>query len=254
MRELIGDAWEELTGYDGRFVRTFRRLLRQPGSLTLEVLEGRRARYVSPVRIYLVASVLYFVIAAAAPNVRQPAAPVLPGSNVTIDLRDPEASTRRLSPEQRAEALKSVERAPWWGRPLLRAAVLDPAGFRRRVAEAVPRMLFALVPVFAGIVSLFYRGRQFSQHLIFALHVHTVVFLGQAVRASANFTGSLVAVYVTAAIVSLLVVGYALRAFRKVYAESWPWILAKAAAIAVLYAIAAALAMAVVMVTVVWRG
>ena len=50
LRELAGDAWQELSGYDGRVVRTFRSLMRRPGALTLEVLEGHRARYVSPVR------------------------------------------------------------------------------------------------------------------------------------------------------------------------------------------------------------
>ena len=44
LRELAGDAWQELSGYDGRVVRTFRSLTRRPGALTLEVLEGHRAR------------------------------------------------------------------------------------------------------------------------------------------------------------------------------------------------------------------
>src|SRR5215207_3013124 len=41
-RELAGDAWQELSGWDGRFVRTFRILIRYPGVLTIEALEGRR--------------------------------------------------------------------------------------------------------------------------------------------------------------------------------------------------------------------
>ena len=40
LRELVGDAWQELSGYDGRVLRTFRHLMRWPGALTLEVLEG----------------------------------------------------------------------------------------------------------------------------------------------------------------------------------------------------------------------
>ena len=27
VREMLGDAWQELSGYDGRFARTFRTLL-----------------------------------------------------------------------------------------------------------------------------------------------------------------------------------------------------------------------------------
>ena len=59
VRELAGDAWHELSGYDGRIMSTIRGLVR-PGFLTREYLEGRRAHYVPPVRLYLVVSVVYF--------------------------------------------------------------------------------------------------------------------------------------------------------------------------------------------------
>lgn len=249
MRELAGDAWQELSGYDGRFMRTVRRLLRRPGSLTVEVLEGHRARYVSPVRLYLVASVLYFLVAAAAPNLRQPPAPVIPGSTHTIDLANPEVANARLTPEQRADLLKSVERAPWLVRPMLRSAVTDPAAFRGRVLENLPHTLFALVPIFAAIVSLFYRRRRFSQHLIFALHLHTVVFIAQAVREAVNFTGSFAVVRIADAIVTGVVVVYALLAFRRVYDERWTRILLKSAGIAVIYLIVGLVAL---MVTFAW--
>ena len=65
--ELAGDAWQELSGYDGRIAATFRGLL-HPGRLTLEYLQGRRARYLPPIRLYLIASVTYFLLAAAAPD------------------------------------------------------------------------------------------------------------------------------------------------------------------------------------------
>ena len=38
--------------------------------LTHEFLEGRRARYISPLRLYLVASLVYFVLAANASETR----------------------------------------------------------------------------------------------------------------------------------------------------------------------------------------
>src|SRR5437763_7136925 len=56
VRDLMVDAFWELSGWDGRFASTVRALLRRPGLLTLEFLNGRRARYLSPVRLYLMAS------------------------------------------------------------------------------------------------------------------------------------------------------------------------------------------------------
>ena len=66
VKELAGDAWQELTGYDGRIAATLRGLW-HPGRLTIEYLRGHRAAYLPPVRVYLIASLVYFVIAAAAP-------------------------------------------------------------------------------------------------------------------------------------------------------------------------------------------
>jgi hypothetical protein len=236
MREMVGDAWEELSGYDGRFARTFRMLLRRPGALTVDVLEGRRARYVSPVRVYLVASVLYFLVAAATPNLR-PVATVLPGKDrITIDLSS--GGVADLPPELRQKALDTIERAPWFIKPMLRSAALDPSGFRAKVLQTLPRVMFVLVPVFASIVSLFYRRRPFSQHLILALHLHAAVFAVLAVGLLANFTGSLAVSNTARALFLLFVLVYGLLAFRTVYRESWSWTVLKSVGVVILYLLA----------------
>ena len=217
LRELVGDAWQELSGYDGRVIRTFRQLIRRPGALTLEVLEGHRARYVSPVRVYLVASVIYFLVSAASPNLIRPSAPKRSSANVNIDLANPEAAVGQLTPEQRTELLKNVESAPWWVQPALRSALLDPAAFQRRLLMNLPRALFALVPIFAAILALFYRRRPFSQHLVFALHVHAVIFLAQTVGEAADFTRSVSVEEVVSLVVLVYLTVYMLRAFKTVY-------------------------------------
>jgi hypothetical protein len=65
---------------------------------------------VSPVRVYLVASVLYFLIAVVSPNVVDAPRPKATSrGDFNLDLSDP---------EKRAEILVSIERAPWWMRPV----------------------------------------------------------------------------------------------------------------------------------------
>jgi uncharacterized protein DUF3667 len=238
LRELAGDAWQEVSGYDGRVVRTFRSLMRRPGALTLEVLEGHHARYVSPVRVYLVASVIYFLVSAASPNVTKPPAPVRSPGNFNVDLSNPEAAVGGLTPEERAEIQKSIDGSPWWVRPVLQSAVADPAAFQRRLLQNLPRALFALVPVFAGILALFYRRRPFSQHLIFALHVHAVIFLSLTVREAADFTRSVAVVGIVGASVLVFQTVYVLRAFKAVYRERWGTIVLKSAGVGAIYGIA----------------
>jgi hypothetical protein len=247
MRELIGDAWHELSGYDGKVVRTFRDLLAAPGAMTVEVLEGHRARYVSPVRVYLVASLVYFLIAAASPNLGAPKSGSAAASsdNVTIDLTSPEKALAQLTPEKRAELNATIERTVWWMRPVMRAAVTDPAGFERRLMLDLPRMFFVLVPVFALIVSTFYRRRPFSQHLIFGLHLHAVVFLVAALPEAADYTYSLAVSGVAGVAALLFAIGYAVLAFKRVYRERWLATVSKTMGIGLLYGIAALVALLV---------
>ncbi|MEO6237965.1 MAG: DUF3667 domain-containing protein [Vicinamibacterales bacterium] len=239
LREMVGDTWHELSGYDGRFARTFLLLLRRPGALTLELLAGRRARFIPPVRLYLVASLVYFVLAAAIPNVQRPRPAQLPGSTFTFDPMNP--ASRGLSdlPAQgREEVLKSVARAPMLIQLILKPILLDPASFRRGFLDVLARVLFFLVPVFAGIVALFYRRRPFSQHLLFALHLHAAIFLALMIRELSNLTRAPVVVGIFGVAALAWIGGYALLAFHRVYRQSWLTVVAKSLGIAVLYLVA----------------
>jgi hypothetical protein len=61
--ELTRDAFGDLFELDSRLWRTVVPLLVRPGKLTRDYLEGRRARYMPPFRMYLVLSVIFFVVA-----------------------------------------------------------------------------------------------------------------------------------------------------------------------------------------------
>lgn len=62
--QLLGEAVREAFDVDGRAIRTLWTLIRRPGVLTSEFLAGRRKLYSPPFRLYLVISVLFFVVAA----------------------------------------------------------------------------------------------------------------------------------------------------------------------------------------------
>lgn len=56
------EATEDLTHADSRLWSTMFALLFQPGLLTREFLGGKRVKYLPPLRLYLVLSVLFFLI------------------------------------------------------------------------------------------------------------------------------------------------------------------------------------------------
>ena len=62
--ELLGEVLRETFDVDGRAIRTLWTLIRRPGVLTSEFLAGRRRLYSPPFRLYLVVSVLFFMLAA----------------------------------------------------------------------------------------------------------------------------------------------------------------------------------------------
>ena len=66
--ELLRDAFGDLFEFDSRLWRTLIPLMLKPGQLTLDYLEGRRARYMPPFRTYLVLSVIFFVVASFNPR------------------------------------------------------------------------------------------------------------------------------------------------------------------------------------------
>ncbi len=61
--ELISDAFGDLFEIDSRLWQTLVPLMIRPGQLTHDYLQGRRARYMPPFRMYLVLSLLFFVVA-----------------------------------------------------------------------------------------------------------------------------------------------------------------------------------------------
>ena len=61
--QLLSEAFGDLLEFDSRLWRTIIPLLARPGQLTRDYLEGRRARYMPPFRMYLVLSVIFFVVA-----------------------------------------------------------------------------------------------------------------------------------------------------------------------------------------------
>lgn len=60
---LVSEGLGDLLDMDSRLWRTLRALLLRPGYLTAEYLEGRRARYMPPFRMYLAFSLIFFVAA-----------------------------------------------------------------------------------------------------------------------------------------------------------------------------------------------
>jgi Protein of unknown function (DUF3667) len=65
---LVQHFVSDIVHYDSKFLTTIRDLLFKPGFLTLEYLNGKRIRYLNPVRMYIFISFLFFIVLFAQRN------------------------------------------------------------------------------------------------------------------------------------------------------------------------------------------
>lgn len=65
VRGLAGEIIEGLFAVDGRVLRTIPALILWPGRVTRSFLKGQRARYMPPFRLYIIASLIFFLVAPA---------------------------------------------------------------------------------------------------------------------------------------------------------------------------------------------
>ena len=218
LKEFLHELAEELLHWDGKLANTFRTLVTKPGALTLEYLAGRRIRFISPLRVYLACSVLFFFFSAVAP------------ARMTTDRfgRPVERGVVQVSQstEQELTALDSSARnATGFSKLWLTHfthAMRSPEALQHSVQAAIPRAMFVLVPLFAAFIGVVYRDRRrkYPQHLAFALHVHAALFLTLTLMLVGRFISSSA---LSATIQLLLLapfVGYLVRATRAVYEGS----------------------------------
>src|SRR2546430_8628123 len=59
-RHVIADVLDSFLNWDSKFFATIALLIFKPWRLTNEFLAGKRVRYVNPLRLYLLASILFF--------------------------------------------------------------------------------------------------------------------------------------------------------------------------------------------------
>jgi hypothetical protein len=177
LSELCHEAMAELAHWDSKVPATLVALLGQPGRLTQEFLAGRRARWLSPLKVYLICSIAYFASGPVVERVTGHGARAIAQLKVTGD------STERAmlvdsaafvnDPEIRANAfVRYIGAAQAW------KLVNNPGTLKDIIAAAVPKAMFVLLPVFALLTWIAWRstGLRFPAHLVFALHLHAAFF------------------------------------------------------------------------------
>jgi hypothetical protein len=246
LRRLIPEVLHEYFGFDSQIFKSIPLLLFKPGFLTNEFNDGRREKYIPPLRMYLIVSLLYFFISSfTGKGQNVPVSTINSSSKTALDstakvlLSSQDSSaTLKLDTANRSKTL-----ALHFGKAFAdtsdtastiekffakRALALQDTSYANRMAETVKNnyseIMFVILPACALLLKLLYvrRKRLYVEHLVFSFHLHSFAFiallLAHVVR---YFFSANNAVYLISVSTGwLLILVYLFMALHRVYRQS----------------------------------
>jgi hypothetical protein len=214
---LVAEAFDNIFSFDSRTARTLFALLFKPGFLTREYFAGRRARYIQPLRLYFIASLLFFLFLSVqnmlsetlileivgddavtqgqqsdveqdpttAEQVTDKAAVNIQFEGQQAKLKQAQAAIAEGTTDIHFERLTDEQNQQLSERlknQLTKAATMgieDPRSLISIAIDIAPPVLLVLLPFFAMALKMAYIGsrRYYTEHLILAVHNHCFVYL-----------------------------------------------------------------------------
>lgn len=199
---LVAATLSDSFSLDGRIARTLPALVFRPGHVTRNYIDGKRARYVPPFRLFLLASLVFFLTLFSVGDELgwfQGMRFVRTDSGMALTLGDPDQADvadipEILTPEGRidrerlaeltgenSDGLSEGERAYASDLTGRLADVYDnQALFFAAIRTWAPRLSLLLVPVLIILLTLMFAWRRRTyvyHHVIAALHFQTVLYL-----------------------------------------------------------------------------
>ncbi len=176
--------------YDSKVNRTLIPLLIHPGEVCTEYLGGHRVRYIAPMRLYLFASVVFFLLLPWFMNinfnddenfeindeVKQEIRADLEADEDTKHLISAADKIEEegfeldfLSPEQNELISKKIEKIQ----------SLSSREITALVTDSLPTVMFFMIPLFALVLKVtnIFKGRMYSEHFVVALYAQSFVFI-----------------------------------------------------------------------------
>jgi len=208
VKRFGGHLVDELTDLQSnKILRSFSNLLFRPGLLTAEYLAGRKKHYITPVRLYLTFSAIYFLFAwGTLSDVRGGGSERLSRSSVVVAMAQRKGMDAHILADR----------------------------IQQRAEKAAGVLRFGSVLVSGLFLSLLYlpRRRYYVEHLIFSFHYYSFDFCCKSIFALLYVTVAAVGRRLPVMVLNFfypVALLYLVFALRRVYQEKWPWTLLKAA-------------------------
>lgn len=224
LSELLKEFFSHMFNLDSKFYHSLKHLIIHPGYLTQQYFKGKREKYTSPMRLYLIISMLYFLTFSV--------------ENFYDDVKNAVSFIEENKTELVSDSLNAdlIEKALVDSENVFSVNVmnrdfdLNSEEVQNSFMNNVPRMMFFLFPISALILKLLYSRRKahFFEHLIFLLHLHSFFFLTQIIGRILPFTAIELLIFIT-------MLWYIIKAFLVYYKQKAGKTLFKIATFSFLY-------------------
>ena len=244
-RELLHEVLEGLTHSDSRLWRTLKFLWFKPGKLTQEFIAGRRVTYLPPFRLYLVLSVIFFLMASL---LHSRSVEVIRLDDALAPTGRPHSTSSRvaLGVPDCANIGAAADRESYWNKRFRHACeeVTRDNGDNMLHAAigTMPKAMFIFLPLIAFLhMLLYWRPRhRYAEHLLFFVHLHAFYFsvaivLIASIEAAQAWPKLATASDILQTLLGWTLPVYTLLAMRRVFKRSWPVTTFKAIALFFVY-------------------
>ena len=169
LKQALGEFMDANFNINSKAYNTFKKLLFSPAFLTIEYLKGKHKKYLSPIRIYLIVTLVYFFLLSLA-------------SPVSIQFNTKEGSSVANRETVSAKAGSKTDREAAVEKYLnQRVDQLNTKqgkiAFINSLRNNVSKGMFLLIPLTALVFSGFFRKHRYFEHLIFVIHLQSVFFV-----------------------------------------------------------------------------
>jgi hypothetical protein len=201
--QLLRHFVEDLTHFDGKLWKTVKLLLFKPGSLTKLYIEGKRASYIHPIRMYIFVSAVFFLFMFTG---EAPVKPESAGSKANtskdfasglqegleLDLDNDTVNYKTIAAYNAAQQkLPSSKKDNWLDAVIKKKGIeLNEkyGGDNLKIGKALiekfenyfSRMLYISLPIFAFFIWVLYRRNKnhfFVDHIIFSIHIYCAFYI-----------------------------------------------------------------------------
>ena len=177
---LLSEALEDIVKPNSRAARTLLALLFRPGFLTQEYFAGRRARYVQPVRLYFVTSIIFFSLLSLENILSLDNKNTEEADTITVANDDGnyvgDLTLPFLSSQMETKVIATLNRQ------IEKAIALnesEPGAIKEQFLDFAPPLVFCLLPFLAALLQVLYvlQGRYYAEHIVWAVHTHSFAYI-----------------------------------------------------------------------------